>query len=126
MVLRIARHTNRIEQITEFYVGIIGLQIIGEFQNHDGYDGIFLGKKGLNWHLEFTTSNDCDANHFPDDDDLLVFYPESDKEFDHIIANIEAKGIEKLQAKNPYWNANGILIKDPDNYGVILSKQKIG
>ncbi|WP_394335311.1 hypothetical protein [Lutibacter flavus] len=30
--------------------------------------------------------------------------------------------IEK--AKNPYWNENGILIKDPDGFNIIVSSLK--
>jgi len=72
MKLRVARHTNNIEAIENFYCKIIGLDNLGGFQNHDGYDGLFLGKRGLDWHLEFTKSNQPSV-HQPDEDDLLVF-----------------------------------------------------
>ncbi len=30
MIFRLARHTNRIEQLTDFYVTIVGLEILGK------------------------------------------------------------------------------------------------
>ena len=33
--------------------------------------------------------------------------------------------IEILKAKNPYWNENGILVKDFDNHNVAISPLKI-
>lgn len=45
MKLRIARHTNNINKILDFYTKIIGLDILGEFKNHNNYDGIFIDKK---------------------------------------------------------------------------------
>lgn len=124
MILRIARHTNKIEELKIFYTEIIGLKILGDFQNHNGYDGVFVGKEKLNWHLEFTTSSDK-TNQKIDDDDLIVFYPESESEYQNIILRIKAREIRILNAKNPYWNQNGILIKDPDGFGIIISALKI-
>ncbi|WP_409515934.1 hypothetical protein [Chishuiella sp.] len=43
--LRVARHTNDINKILDFYTKIIGLNLLGEFKNHNNYDGIFVGKK---------------------------------------------------------------------------------
>lgn len=123
MIVRIARHTNKIEALKIFYTELIGLKILGEFYNHDGYDGVFVGKEDLNWHLEFTTSSDK-AKQIIDDDDLLVFYPESERDYENILERIKAKRIKIENAKNPYWNQNGILIKDPDGFSVIISDLK--
>ncbi len=124
MIFRVARHTNDFEPIIKFYNEILGLEIIGRFDNHDGYDGIFFGKEGLGWHLEFTKSK-VKADHKFDDDDLLVFYPEKKDEFEKIIKNIEYYKIEKLKSANSYWEENGILISDPDGFKVVICKQRI-
>jgi catechol 2,3-dioxygenase-like lactoylglutathione lyase family enzyme len=58
MNLRIARHTKDLNPIINFYRSVLGLEIIGEFKNHNNYDGVFLGNKSADWHLEFTTSLD--------------------------------------------------------------------
>ena len=124
MQFRVARHTNKIEEISEFYTKIIGLEILGDFKNHSNYDGIFIGKPYKDWHLEFTTTHE-EVNHQFDEDDCLVFYPESQYEYDAIIERLEINQIEIIISKNPYWNTNGISIKDPDGFVVTISSLKI-
>lgn len=121
---RSARHTNNLEAIKAFYVQILGLEVLGEFVNHDGYDGIFLGLKGNDWHLEFT-SNKENATHNQDPDDILVFYPENEDQFNSIISNIEKRNLDILSPRNPYWADNGILISDPDGFNLIISPRRI-
>ncbi|MGV0757532.1 VOC family protein [Empedobacter brevis] len=124
MQFRSARHTNRIKEIETFYTKILNLDILGDFKNHNGYDGLFIGKANTDWHLEFTTSSD-DVNHQFDEDDCLVFYPETQDEYEAVIKNLEFYRIEPIQAKNPYWNINGISFLDPDGFVVIVSSLRI-
>lgn len=124
MDLRVARHTHNLGSVIDFYTKIIGLEIIGKFNNHDGYDGVFLGKKSCSWHLEFTTSANG-AHHLFDPDDLLVFYPSTTNEYDFIINSIASNSIEIHVPTNPYWQKNGILVHDPDGYGIIISPLRI-
>jgi hypothetical protein len=44
MTFRFARHTNDLERIKSFYITILGFELLGSFENHNGYDGIFIGK----------------------------------------------------------------------------------
>ena len=39
-VLRVARPTDRIDQVVHFYTEGLGLQIIDHFENHEGFDGV--------------------------------------------------------------------------------------
>lgn len=124
MVLRVARHTDHLELVVKFYTEVMGLDIIGDFKNHEGYDGVFLGKESLDWHLEFTTSDEK-AVHQPDADDLLVFYPQTREEYDRLIERITAHNVPRAQAKNPYWNLHGVLILGPDGFGIVISDLRI-
>jgi catechol 2,3-dioxygenase-like lactoylglutathione lyase family enzyme len=124
MTFRFARHTNDLEQIKSFYIDILGFELLGGFENHNGYNGIFIGKSNENWHLEFTKSEDIVLFDF-NEDDILVFYPNSKMEFDFIMNKIQSKKIEFIKAKNPYWNENGKMILDPDGYRVVISDLKI-
>lgn len=124
MIFRYARHTDDISKLIPFYVDIMGLEILGEFKNHDQYNGIFFGKSHLDWHLEFTESN-SPSNHRFDEDDLLVFYPKTESEYKGILKAIESNRILKQTPKNPYWTENGILIHDPDGFGIIISPIRI-
>lgn len=123
MNFRIARHTNKLKKITEFYINILNLEVLGSFTNHDNYDGVFIGKEKLDWHLEFTSSDEL-AEHQFDDDDILVFYPTTRNVYNDIIQNIDTHKIKTHKAKNPYWHKNGILIRDPDGYNIIVSNIK--
>ncbi|GAB5409230.1 MAG: VOC family protein [Balneolaceae bacterium] len=124
MEFRNARHTNNLELITDFYSSILGLEVLFSFKNHNNYSGVFIGKSGHDWHLEFTASK-TKATHNFDEEDLMVFYPTEKAEYDDIIERIEATSTQQFKPNNPFWIENGILIKDPDGFGVIISNLKV-
>lgn len=123
MTFRFARHTNNLEQLKVFYIDVLGFELLGSFENHNGYDGIFVGKPTENWHLEFTQTSEK-VNHSFDDDDILVFYPNTKLGFDSIIEKLKTNKIEFIEAKNPYWKINGKTILDPDGFHIIISDLK--
>lgn len=120
MKFRIARHTKDLNRIIDFYGRILGLKLLGEFKNHQNYNGIFLGIPGENWHLEFTVSDTIPAHH-PDDDDLLVFYATSLAEFAAIKKRFIINNVKPAKPKNPYWENNGITFEDPDGFRIVIS-----
>ena len=120
MKLRLARHTNQLNKIKSFYIDILEFELIGEFRDHEGYNGIFLSKNNTDWELEFTDSN-TEAIHKFDEDDLIVMYADSDNELNEIVNKLISKGIKKVTAQNPYWNRNGFMLKDPDGYRIVFS-----
>lgn len=124
MTFRFARHTNNLEQIKFFYIDILGFELLGGFENHNGYDGIFIGRANENWHLEFTKSEEIVHFNF-NDDDIIVFYPKNKIDFDLIMNKIQSQNIDFIKAKNPYWNENGKMILDPDGYKIVISDLKI-
>lgn len=124
MTLRIARHTNDLKALSEFYGTVLFFEILGEFKDHNGYDGVFIGKPGMDWHLEFTQSFES-AKHTFDEDDLLVFYPETEEEYEKLIANIQRLELPTITPKNPYWRGNGTMIEDPDGFKIVVSGRAI-
>ena len=120
MVLRVARHTNNLEKIEAFYVNILGFERLGGFQNHNNYDGLFIGKSDLDWHFEFTVSNDK-ANHHFDEDDIIILYPTTILEYNNLLDNISNNNISIITSKNPYWNENGKMFFDPDGFRIVIS-----
>jgi hypothetical protein len=124
MTFRFARHTNNLEQIKSFYIDVLGFQLLGGFENHNGYDGIFIGRANENWHLEFTKSEEIVHFNF-NDDNIIVFYPKNKIDFDLIMNKIQSQNIDFIKAKNPYWNENGKMILDPDGYKIVISDLKI-
>lgn len=124
MQFRYARHTKKLESLVYFYTSVLNFKILGKFENHEGYDGVFLGKKDLNWHIEFTQNQEVPHQVYGEDD-ALVFYPESQKDFDEILLNLNKFEIPVLEPKNPYWRENGICFEDCDHFKIIVSRQKI-
>lgn len=120
MKLRVARHSVNLEHIIWFYRDLLGLEVLGSFEDHNGYNGVFIGLKGMEWHLEFTTSAQL-PKHEPDEDDLLVFYQHSVAEYEALKQRLETHNATILTAKNPYWNTNGCMYLDPDGYRVLIA-----
>jgi catechol 2,3-dioxygenase-like lactoylglutathione lyase family enzyme len=120
MKLRVARHTQNLNRMIDFYGRILGLKVLGEFKNHENYNGVFLGIPNAGWYLEFTVS-DNPPLHQADDDDLLIFYVASVEEFTTLKNKIIANGIKNVAPKNPYWAKNGITFPDPDGFRIVIS-----
>ena len=53
-VLRIARPTDRLQEIATLYCRGLGFERLGEFVDHQGFDGIMIGHPQHAYHLEFT------------------------------------------------------------------------
>lgn len=56
---RVARPTHQLDKIIEFYTKGLGLEIVGSFAKHEGYDGVMFGLPGVDYHLEFTQHVDA-------------------------------------------------------------------
>lgn len=123
MKLRVARHTHNLDPLVKFHKDILGLEVLGEFKNHENYDGVFLGRKGLDWHLEFTVSKE-EPRHQPDEDDLLVFYLNTPQEYQEMKSRFTAFGVGEHEPQNPYWKENGTTYLDPDDFRVLIAVVK--
>jgi len=124
MKFRAARHTKDLNRIIDFYGRVLGLKVLGDFKDHHDYNGVFLGIPGADWHLEFTESNVTPV-HYPDADDLLVFYAESVEEFNKIKERFIRNRVRPETPKNPYWANNGITFTDPDGFRIVISVLRI-
>src|SRR5262245_43491350 len=52
--LRIARPVTDLERSVRMYRDGLGLSEIGRFADHAGFDGVMLGRAGMDYHFEFT------------------------------------------------------------------------
>lgn len=118
--LRVARPTDRLDEIVAQYIQGLDLKVLGRFQDHDGYNGVMLGYGGLDYHLEFTSHVEDPVGPPPDDEHLLVFYyPEAD-EWEQVCNNMKAAGFKQLASRNPYWDVAGKTYMDLDGYRVVI------
>jgi len=122
MHLRVARHTDQLEDVVAFYRDGLGLPEIGRFHDHDGYDGVFLDIPGMGAHLELTAGGRHGAPT-PHPESLLVLYVGDEAGVQAIAARI---GIEPVSPANPYWAAHGLTFEDPDGFRVVLVPERWG
>lgn len=118
--LRIARPTDRLEEVVRFYREGLGLQEMGGFRNHDGFDGVMLGLPEAPWHLEFTHQHGHAVGDAPTRDHLLVLYLPEAKAWHGALERMAAAGFKPVPSWNPYWDRKGRTFQDPDGYRVVL------
>src|SRR5918911_1846489 len=99
MQLRVARHTERLDEVVAFYRDGIGLTEIGGFRDHDGYDGVFLAVPGTGTHLELTAGGAHPAPA-PHPESLLVLYLGNEETVRAVAGRL---GVEPVAPANPYW-----------------------
>jgi len=118
--LRVARPTNDINKLLIFYCDGLGFKIIYQFHDHEGFDGIMLGKPDCDYHLEFTSKKEHDAGKAPTQDNLLVFYIPERMEWENAIQKMLTAGYDPVKSFKPYWDTQGKTFEDPDGYRVVL------
>jgi catechol 2,3-dioxygenase-like lactoylglutathione lyase family enzyme len=122
MQVRFARHTDRLEEVVAFYRDRLGLPERGRFEDHAGYDGVFLDLPGSGAHLEFTAGGDHRAPA-PHPESLLVLYLGT---WDAVHEAAERAGAPPVEPANPYWAEHGLTIEDPDGFRVVLAAASWG
>lgn len=118
--LRVARPTDHLADVVRFYRDGLGFDVLGEFKDHAGFDGVMLGHRGAGYHLEFTRKAGHHAGRAPTKDNLLVFYLREADEWRQAVARLEALGINAVSSFNPYWDERGKTFEDPDGYRIVL------
>ena len=118
--VRIARPTNQLEKVVQFYSEGLGLKILGSFQNHAGYDGVMMGLPGFPYHLEFTSHKNGSPCPAPSKDNLLVLYIPEEAAKNAIENRLKSQGYPAVAPENPYWQEKGITFEDPDGWRVVL------
>ena len=119
--VRVARPTDRLDEVVRFYRDGLGLTELFRFDGHAGYSGVTLGLPGSRYHLEFTSHAGGSPGPAPTRDNLLVFYVPSGEAIARTAERLAAMGYPRVAAENPYWEENGaVTIEDPDGWRVVL------
>lgn len=118
--LRVARPTDRLDHVVRFYVLGLGLDQLGSFADHDGFDGVMVGAPGASYHLEFTHQRGHAVSGAPTKDSLLVFYLPEEGEWRAAVDRMVKAGYTPVPSLNPYWDRGGRTFEDPDGYRVVL------
>ncbi|MBQ0754204.1 MAG: hypothetical protein KBT87_11005 [Gammaproteobacteria bacterium] len=118
--IRIARPTDNLSSVAEMYQRGLGFNVLAEFHDHDGFDGIILGNPDDHYHLEFTHHHGVAVGGAPTADNLLVFYIEEKAHWSRSCERLESAGFIPVPSYNPYWDVNGKTYQDIDGYRVVL------
>jgi catechol 2,3-dioxygenase-like lactoylglutathione lyase family enzyme len=118
--LRVARPTDRLPEIAAMYARGLGLDVLGRFEDHDGFDGVMLGRPEDAFHLEFTTRRGHAAEGAPSGEHLLVLYEPDAAAWSAACERMLAAGFREVAAHNPYWDVRGRTFEDLDGYRVVL------
>lgn len=115
--VRFARASSALGECRRFYVEVLGLDLLFEFRDHDGYDGIVLGLPDHSVQLELIRFRGRPAPE-ADAENALVLYVEDGG------AALRERldgSVDLLVPENPYWSRLGAFaIADPDGWRVLV------
>jgi hypothetical protein len=121
-ILRIARPSDDLQRVSDMYCRGLGFERLGEFDDHQGFDGVILGHPHHGYHLEFTSHRGVTVGKAPTQDNLLVFYLPDAQEWETVCEQIQEAGFLLVASYNPYWDINGKTFEDVDGYRVVLQR----
>lgn len=118
--VRVARPTDKLNEIEKFYCEGLGLEKVGSFTGHQGYKGVMIGLPNASYHLEFTEHIEGSPCPAPSKDNLLVLYMPQHEIIQRIAKRLAHMGYPEVEPENPYWAEKGITIEDPDGWRLVL------
>ncbi len=122
--MRVARPTDHLALIVAMYRNGLDFEELGSFEDHEGFDGVMLGKRGSGYHLEFTHHRGHQAGRAPTKDNLLVFYRCDEAEWITQCEQMKRAGFVVVPSYNPYWDRQGKTFEDIDGYRVVLQNSR--
>lgn len=118
--VRIARPTNQLLKVIQFYTEGLGLPQLSSFTNHAGYSGVMVGLPNREYHLEFTQHEAGSSGLAPTKDNLLVFYIPDPDEVNNAVTRLHNLGYSPVLPENPFWQDKSFTFEDPDGWRVVL------
>jgi ribosomal protein S18 acetylase RimI-like enzyme len=124
--VRIARPTDQLDAVVDFYREGLGLDELERFAGHAGYRGVVLGLPGLDHHLEFTEHEHGSPGRAPSRDNLVVLSFDGPERVREVAARLERRGHPPVAPENPYWTEHeAITVEDPDGWRVVLMPEPL-
>lgn len=121
--LRIARPVTDLARSVRMYCAGLSLEKLGEFSDHDGFDGVMLGNPGGHFHFEFTYCHHHPVAPVSTAEDLLVFYVAELESWNTRCQNMRDAGFVETNSFNPYWAQFGCTFLDADGYRVVIQRE---
>lgn len=122
-VLRIARPTDHLQRVAQMYIEGLGFELLGKFEDHQGFDGVMIGHPKHHYHLEFTHHRGTQVGRAPTQDNLMVFYIADAQQWALTCEQMIKAGFVHVPSYNPYWDEAGCTFEDVDGYRVVLAQR---
>jgi prolyl oligopeptidase len=123
-ILRVARPSDNLAVVSRMYIDGLGFNLLGEFFDHDGFNGAIVGHPKHAYHLEFTQHKGASAGRAPTQDNLLIFYFVDQQEWSRACEKMLSAGFNSVSSYNPYWDEVGRTFEDVDGYRVVLQNRE--
>ena len=118
--MRVARPTDNLAAIAEMCARGLGFDVLAEFKDHRGFDGVIVGHSKQHYHIEFTFQRGHEVGKGPSQDHLMVFYVPDKDEWEASCAQMISAGFREVPSYNLYWDLQGKAFEDIDGYYVVL------
>lgn len=120
--MRLARPVSDLAPSVAAYQRGLGLQELGRFEDHQGFDGVMLGQPGSDVHFEFTVCRSHPVRPTPTPEDLWVFYQPDATVWRTTCDALLSAGFGEVLSFNPYWGRHGRTFEDRDGYRVVIQR----
>lgn len=114
---RVAHPTASVPAAIAFYGDLLGLPVDGPHPATP-YELVFFALPG-GGQLELTGGGESPVPSTGED--LLVLYVPTPDDVAGLRARLEAAGVRSERASNPYWEAMGVTVQDPDGRLVVIA-----
>lgn len=119
--VRFARPTARFDDVVEFYRDDLGLEVLAQWRDHDGYDGAVFGLPGAGVQLEITQHGVPPVIPAAHPENQVVLYLRGEQVLRGVVDRLTSRGHRPVEPANPYWAREGaVLFADPDGWVVVL------
>jgi len=118
--MRVVRPTDNLAAIAEMYAKGLGFDVLAEFEDHRGFDGVIMGHPKQPYRIEFTSQRGHEVGKAPTPDHLLVFYVSDKNDWAAGWAQMISAGFREAHSYNPYCDQQGRTFEDIDGYRVVL------
>jgi catechol 2,3-dioxygenase-like lactoylglutathione lyase family enzyme len=122
---RMARPTDKLDEVLAFYCDQLGLPQLYRTHGHR-YEVAMVGLPGDRYHLEFSSRVDGSPGQAPSLENLLVFYFASEEQMFEVARRLGDAGQEPVELDNPWWRQHRALtFEDPDGWRVVLMPRAV-
>jgi GNAT superfamily N-acetyltransferase len=116
--VRFARATRDVDDSLAFYRDLLGLEVLFDFRDHDGYDGVVLGLPDRSVQLELIRHDGAVAPERSDEDALVLYLDDGGAALRARLGDT----VDPQAPANPYWARLGAYeIADPDGWHVLVA-----